>query len=65
MKATHASIERLVITAEAQLITASKSATDLMYAQADDYIAAHPEIEAQLDEEIKQNRWDLLLKDDA
>ena len=35
-----------------------------MYIQADDMLAEHPEIEAQIDEEIVQNRWDLLAKDE-
>lgn len=65
LKAAQQAVGKLIKDAEAQLSVASKSASDLMYVQADDILAAHPEIEAQLDEEIKENRWDLLAKDDA
>lgn len=64
MKAAEAQLDKVIQKAQTQLNAASKTAIDLMYSKADDYIAAHPELEAQLDQEIVENRWDLLLKDE-
>ena len=50
--------------ASAQSDTATKAVVDLMYAKADDYILANPNFEAQMEEEIKENRWDLLYKEE-
>lgn len=64
MKAAEAQLGKVILKADAQLKAASQTAIDLMYSKADDYLSAHPELEAQLDEEIKENRWDLLIKDE-
>jgi len=57
-------LEKLEAKYKAQADAAGQRVVDLMYAKADDYLASHPEIEAQMEAEIKENRWDLLLKEE-
>jgi hypothetical protein len=50
--------------AQVKADASTKSVVDLMYAKADDYLLENPNFEAQMEEEIKENRWDLLYKDE-
>lgn len=48
---------------EARYQAACKNATDLLYVKADEILAARPDLEAQFEEEIKENRWDLMFQE--
>jgi endonuclease III len=63
LSASKNQLEALYAKANAQSIAASNEVCGLMYAKADDVIAAHPDIEARIDQEIKDNRWDLFIAD--
>jgi len=60
VEASAEQLRKIQAKARAQLAAASANATNLMYSKADDILNAHPELEAQLEEEIKAGRWELL-----
>jgi uncharacterized protein YeaO (DUF488 family) len=64
LNAAKAQLAKITAKANAQLETASANATNLMYSKADDVLNAHPELEAQMEEEIRNSRWELVNSDE-
>jgi len=60
IEASAEQLRKIQTKAAAQLASASANAANLMYSKADDILNAHPELEAQLEEEIKAGRWELV-----
>lgn len=60
IEASAEQLRKIQAKAATQLANASANAANLMYSKADDILNAHPELEAQLEEEIRAGRWELV-----
>lgn len=53
-------MQLLVDAQDARLKVACDHATETIYSKADELLASRPDLEAQFEQEIKENRWNLM-----